>query len=75
VIENEEMDFKGNHVDEDGEYDQTGDACAPVPELGSLLVSSEYGKLESRELDELQAYGGHRTYSIGPRLCRDQPEP
>lgn len=75
MVENEEMYFKANHIDEDGEYDQTGDARAPVPELGSLLVSSAYGTPESRQLDELQAYADHRTYSIGPRLYRDQPEP
>jgi len=43
VIENEEMEFKGKHVDEDWENDQTGDARTPVPELGSLSVSSVYG--------------------------------
>ena len=75
MIENEEMYFEAKHIDEDGEYDQTANARGPVPELGSLLFSSAYVALESWQMDEPQTYAGHRTYSIGPRSCRDQPEP
>ena len=47
----------------------------PVPELGSLLVPSVYAALENWQVDELQAHAGHRTYSIAPQSCKDQPEP
>src|ERR1700761_5019523 len=74
VSENKEMDFKAKHIDDDREYNQTDDAGYPVPELGSLLVPLMHAALEHWEMDQLQAYAGHRTYSIGPRSCRDRPE-
>jgi hypothetical protein len=36
VIEDEEMDLEGRHVNQDGQYNETGDACTPVSCLIAL---------------------------------------